>query len=49
LGASDILAEGGEGYRRLVERVYKRLSEVWVVVGTVDSKFKIVESGIKFK
>jgi hypothetical protein len=47
LGASDILAEGGEGYRRLGERVYERLSEVWDVVGTVDSKFKIVGSGIK--
>ena len=49
LGASDILAEGGYGYRRLGERVYKRLRKVWVVVGTVDSKFKIVESGIKIQ
>jgi hypothetical protein len=32
-----------------VKRVYERLSEVWDVVGTVNSKFKIVKSGIKFK
>jgi len=29
--------------------VYERLNEVWDVVGTVDSKFKIIESGIKSK